>query len=115
MRTRDEVRGSRSPESAEVGAVAFRLVLMSCFLGLPDHAPLALCGLGSSVRVVRYGRGLRAIKKVAAKSLRNHDAFAFASLRVGGATALVAKRDSSERVINLEEKWRSDTYQAQAE
>ena len=36
--TRDEVRGSRSCYRAAGRAVALRLVLMSWFPGLPDHA-----------------------------------------------------------------------------
>ena len=111
MRARDEVRGSRSPETADGGAVALRLVMMSCFLSLPDHVPLASYRLGSSVRVVRYGRlgspvsvvrydwALRAVEKVVAKSRRNPDDIALHSLRIGGAAALSVGRDISERVI----------------
>ena len=101
-RTRDEVRGSRSPDRADGGAVALRLVLMPCFLGLSDHASLASYRLDSSVRVVRYGRwdssvrvvicgrAIRAVKEVVAKSRRNPDEFALHSLRIGGETALTA-------------------------
>ena len=76
VRARDEVRGSRSPERADGGAVALGLVLLSCSLSLPDHA--VSYRLGSSVRVVRYGRldipvrvagygrALRAVKEVVA-------------------------------------------------
>ena len=111
MRTRDEVRGSRSSERADAGAVPLRLVLMSCILSLADHAPLASYRLGSSVRavrygrwgssvrVVRYGRALRAVKELVAKSRRNPDEFALHSFRIGGATALAAGGDISERVI----------------
>ena len=79
VRTRDEVRGPRSSDRADGGAVVLRLVLMSCLLGLPDHAPLASYRLDSSarlmrwdrwdssVRVVRYGRALRPVKEVVAK------------------------------------------------
>ena len=67
VRTRDEVRGSRSSDEADGGAVPLRLVLMSCFLGLPDHAPLASYRLDSSGRVVRCGRVLRAVTEVVAK------------------------------------------------
>ena len=95
---------------------------MSCFLSLPDHAPLASYRLGSSVRVVRYGRlgspvkimrygwALRAVKEVVAKSRRNPDEVALHSLRIGGAAALAVGRDISERVIKREERWTSDTY-----
>ena len=80
VRTRGKVRGSRSSDRADGGVVALRFVLMSCFLGLLDHAPLALYRLDSFVRlvrygrwdssvaVVRYGRALRAVKEVVAKS-----------------------------------------------
>ena len=64
-----------------------QLLDRACFLGLPDHAPLASYGWDSSVRVVRYGRFLQAGKKVVAKS---PDEFALHSLRIGGATALTA-------------------------
>ena len=88
------------PTGADGGAVALRLMLMSCFLSLPDHAPLASYRLGSSVRVVRYGRvdsslrfvrcgrALRAAKRVVAKLRRNPDALH--SLCIGGATTLTA-------------------------
>ena len=64
MRTRDEVRGLRSPERTDGGAVMFRLVLMSSFLSLDDHALLASYRRGSSVRVVRYGRLGRPVRVV---------------------------------------------------
>ena len=98
MRARDQVRGWRSPERADGGGVALRMVLMSCFLSLPDHAPLASYRLGSSVRVVRYrrlgspvsvvryGRALRAVKEVVAKSRRNPDEIVLHSLRIGGSS-----------------------------
>ena len=56
MRTRDEVDGSRTQERTDGGVVVPRFVFMSCFFSLPDHALLASYRLGSSVRVVRYGR-----------------------------------------------------------
>ena len=85
------------------------MVLMSCFLSLPDHALLASSWLGSSARVVRCGRALRAVKEVVAKSRRNPDEIALHSLRIGGAAALAVGRDISERVIKREGRWRSDT------
>ena len=116
MRARDEVRGSRSPERADGGAVALGLALISCFLSLPDHAPLASyrfgCSLrvvryvplGSPVRVVRYGRALQAVKEVVTESRRNPDEIALHSLRIGGAAALAVGRDISERVIKRERR-----------
>ena len=48
-----------------------------------------------------------------AKSCVNPDEFALHSLRIGGATALAAEGDISERVmIQVEGKWRSDVYKA---
>ena len=58
-RTRAGTRRGSRIEVAREGrrvVVALRLVLISCFLSLPEHAPLASYRLGSSVRVVRYGR-----------------------------------------------------------
>ena len=112
VRTRDEVRGSRSSYRADGGAVALMLELMSCCPGLLHHAPLASYRVGSSVRVVRYGRALRAVKEVVAKSGRNPDEFALHSLRIGEATTLAAGGDISERVIQTEGRWRSDAYKA---
>ena len=112
VRTRTEVRGSKSSFRVDGGAVALMLELMSCFPGLPDHAPLSSYRCGKSVRVVRYGRALRAIKELVAKSGRNPDEFALHSLRIGGATTLAAGGDISERVIQREGRWRSDAYKA---
>ena len=107
---------------ADGGAVALRFVLISCFLSLPDHAPLASYRLGNSARVVRcgrwdssvrlviYGRALRAVKEVVVKSRRNPDEFALYSLRIGGATASATGGDTSERVMQREGRWRSDAY-----
>ena len=93
MRTRDEVRGLRSPERTDGGAVMFRLVLMSSFLSLDDHALLASYRRGSSVRVVGYGRALRYIEEIVAKERPNHDEFALHSLRIAAATVLTAGSD----------------------
>ena len=76
---RKNVRGSRSPKRADGAAVALRLVLMSCFLCLPDYAPLASYRWGSPVRAVIYGRALGEIKEVVAKSRRNQDEYALHS------------------------------------
>ena len=93
VRTRHEVRRSRWSDRGDGRAVALRLVLMSCFLGLPDHAPLASFGRDSSARVVRYGRVLPVVEKVVAKSRRNPNEFALHSLPIGGETALAAGGD----------------------
>ena len=117
-------RGSRIEVAREGrrGAAALRLMLMSCSLSLPDHAPPApyrlggsvgvvRCGrLGSPVSVVRYGRTLRAVKEVVTTSRRNPDDFAVHSLRIRGATALAVGRHISERVIKREGRCMSDTY-----
>ena len=61
--------------------------MFSC---LADHPPLFLYRSGKSVRVVRYGRALRPIKKLMAKSGQNPDEFSPHSLRTRGATTLAA-------------------------
>ena len=66
--------------------------------------------MGSPVRVVRYGRALRAVKEVVAKSCRSPDEIALHSLRIRGAAAFAVGRDISVRVIKREGRWRSDTY-----
>ena len=83
---------------------------MSCFLSLPDHAPVPSYRCGKSVRVVRYARALRVIKELVAKSGRNPDEFALHSLVIGGATTLAAGGDITERVIQREGRWKSDAY-----
>ena len=91
----DMDRGSRFESSFRVygGAVALMLELMSYFSSLPDHAHLSSYRSGKSVRVVRYGRTLRAIKELKAKSGRNLDEFALHSLRIRGATTLASGGD----------------------
>ena len=49
---------------------------MSRYCSLPEHAPIASYRSGKSVRVLRYGRALRAIKELMAKSGLNLDEFA---------------------------------------
>ena len=105
-----ELVASSVGHRADGGAVALMLELMSCFPGLPDHGPLSSYQCGKDVRVVRYGRALRAIKEVVAESGRNPNEFALHSLRIGGATTLAAGEDISERVIRREGRWRSDAY-----
>ena len=114
VRTRDEIRGSRSSYRADGGGVARMLELMSCFPDLCDHAPLASYRFGSFVRVMRYGRALRAVKDVVArKSSRNPDDFALHSLLpIWGTTTFAAGRAISEQVIQRQGRWRSDAYKA---
>lgn len=90
------------------------LELLSCSPGLPDHAPpLASYRFGSSVRrVLRYGRALRAVTEVVAKSGRNPDDFALPSLRIEGAITIAAGEDKPERVIRREARWSSNAYNA---
>lgn len=66
------------------------LELMSCFHGISDYTPLPSYRCGKAVGVERYGRALQAIREVVAKSGRNPKQFALNSLRIGGATSLVA-------------------------
>ena len=109
MRAQDEVRGSRSPEGADGGPSALRLVPMSCFLSLLDHASLDSYRLGSFVPVVRYGRVLRGVKEVVADSSRNPEEIASHSLRIARAVADAVGRDISERVIKRKGRRRFDT------
>ena len=95
------------PTGADGGAVALRLMLMSCFLSLPDHAPLASYRLGSSVGVVRYGRALRAVQEVVAKSRRNPDEISIAlvayrgSSRTRGLRRHFGTSDETRRVVDV--------------
>ena len=112
VRTRNEVCESRPPFSADGSAVALMSALMPCFPGFPDHAPLSSCRCGKAVRVVRYGRALRAVKEVVTRSGRNPDEFALHSLNIRGATTLAAGEDRSEDAVQREGGWRSDAYKA---
>ena len=61
--TRDEVLGSKSPFRLDVGAVALIVLeLMSDFSSFLGHTRLSPYRCGKFLRVVRYGRALRAIK-----------------------------------------------------
>ena len=112
VRTRTEVRGSRSSFRGDGGAVALMLELMSYCPSLPDHAPLSSYRCGNSVRVARYSRAFRSIKELVAKFRRNPDEFALHSLRIGEATTLAAGGDISERVFQREGRGKSDAYNA---
>ena len=105
VRTRTEVHGSKSSFGVYGGAVALVLELMSCFSSLPDNAPLSSYRSGKSIRMVRHGHALRAIKEIVAKSGRSPDEFALHSLRTGEATTLTAGGDISERVMQREGRW----------
>ena len=89
------------------GAIGLRLVLLSCFLSLSDHAPLASYRLGSSVRVVRYGRALRAVQEVVAKSRRNPDEISLALVAHRGSSRTRGRRkhfrtsDKTRRVVEV--------------
>ena len=76
---------------------------MSCFSSLPDHAPFSYRS-GKSARAVKYGRTLRAIKELTAKSGLNLDEFAPHSSRIFRATTLAAGGDISEQVMQ-EGRW----------
>ena len=98
VRTRTEVRGSKSSLKERGDAVALMLESMSCFPSLPLQPLLSSYLSGKSVRVARYRRALRAIKKLVAKSGRNPDELALHVLPVGGATTLAAGGGMSGRV-----------------
>ena len=114
VRTRTEVHASKSSLRVYGGAVTRRLDLLSCFSSFPDHAPLSSYRSDKSIRVVTYGRALRAIKGLVAKSGRDADELALHSLRIGGATTLAAGGDIPERVMQRQGRWKSDAYNAYA-
>lgn len=81
--------GSRTSSRANAGAVALMLELMSCLRGVPFSYRCA-----KAVRVVRYGRALEAIKCGSWQSQVGHPGeVALQSLRIGGATTLLAEED----------------------
>ena len=90
VRTREEIKGPRSGYRAGGGAVALMVELMSCHRSLPASAPLSSYNCGKSVRVLRYGHALRAFRDIVANAGRCPDHFALHSLRIGGATTLLA-------------------------
>ena len=85
---------------------------MSRYSSLHDHAPLALYRNGKSVRALRYGRSLRAIKELMAKSGLNLDEFALHALRIFGPTTRAAGEDISKRVSRREGRRTSDAIKA---
>ena len=88
------------------------LDLMPSISSIPDHAPPSSYRSGKSVRVVRCGRILRAIKKFMAKSGLNLDEFAPHSLRIIGATTIAAGGYISEQVTQGERRWKSNADKA---
>ena len=91
---------------------ALTLEPMSYFSSFPDHAPLSSYRSDKSIRVVTYGRALRAIKELVAKSGRYPDEFALHSLRIGEVTTLAAGRDISEIVFRREGRLKSNEFKA---
>ena len=79
---------------------------------LPDHTPFPSYRSGKSVRVVRYGRALRATKELIVKSGRNLDELALHSLRIFIAATVAAGGETSARVTQREDRWKSDAYKA---
>ena len=67
---------------------------------------------GESVKAVAYGRALRAIKGLVAKSGHDPDEFALQVMRIGGVTTLAAGGGISERVIQREARWKPDAHKA---
>lgn len=63
LRTGNEVRGPRSSDRADGGAVAPVFELISLFYCFPAHAPLARYRFGVAVRAVKYSRALREIEE----------------------------------------------------
>ena len=96
MRPRTEVSGSMSFFGVCADAVALIMDLMSCFSSLPENAPLSSNYTVKSVRMVRYGRTLRAIEELVAKFGRHPDEFSLHSMRIGGEITLAAGTHRSE-------------------
>lgn len=110
VRTRDETSGPRAGYRADGGAVALLVELLSCHATLPADAPLSSYRSGREVRVVKYSQALRAFREVVENAGRNPKDFALHSLRIGGASTLAAGGDISERVIQSEGRWTSESY-----
>ena len=109
-RTRADTRRDSWIEVVRDGrrrSLAFRLVLISCFLGLLDRAHLASYQLDNSVRVARCGRALQSVKELVAKSGRKPDEFVLHSFRIGGASArategqTVGTSDTARREVHV--------------
>ena len=110
VRTRDKITGPRAGYRADGGAVVLMVVLMSCHKSLPASAPLSSYICGKSVRVLRYGHGLRAFRYIVENVGRRPEYFALHSLRIGGTTTLAAGGDVPEVAIQREGGWRSDVF-----
>ena len=110
VRTRDETSGPRAGYRAGGGAVDLILELLSCHATLPADAPLSLSCSGSEVMVVTYSQALQALKKLVAFAGRNLMDSGSHCLRIGGASTLPVGGDISERVIQNEGRWTSDSY-----
>ena len=108
LRTRDDVHGARSGYKADGGAVALMVELLSCHPTLPYGVPLPAYRSGGQVHVWKYDQALRAFREVVEKSGRDPREFALHSLRIGGASALAAGGDVSDRVVEKEGRRRSE-------
>ena len=112
VRPRTEVSGSMSFFGVCADAVALIMDLMSCFSSLPENAPLSSNYTVKSVRMVRYGRTLRAIEELMTKSDRNLDEFTMHPLSTGGAMTMAAGGDISKRATQRKERWKTGVYKA---
>ena len=112
VRTRSEVRGPRSELGDCGGDVALMVALLSCHEALPEHVPLSSCRSGKQVRAWGCGQGLRALREVVKKSVRNPKEHALHSLRTRSASTFAARGDGSYRVIQREGTWKFDSYKA---
>ena len=99
VRTRDEITGPRAGYRADGGTVALMVELMPCHRSLPTSATLSSYNCGKSVRVLRYGHARRAFRDIVANAGRRPEYFALHSLRIGGATTLVAGGDVPEVAV----------------
>lgn len=110
VRTRDETSGPRAGYRTDGGAVDLMLELLSCHATLPANAPLSSYRSGREVRVVTYSQALHAFRELVANAGRNPTDFGLHSLRIGGTSTLAAGGDISERVIQSEGRWTSESY-----
>ena len=110
VRTRKDVRGVGSSLREGGGTFALLVDLLSVHPNLPGVALSESCRQAEHVSVRSYGKALRALRDVVAKSGQDPAEFAQHSLRIGGASRLAAGGGMSDRVIQREARWESDAH-----
>jgi len=111
VRVREVANGPRSQIGAGGGAVALLVELMSVHMALPGSAPLCSFrqeGKGE-VAVLGYRRALKALRQIVGQEGYNPMDFGLHSLRIGGATAMAAGGEISDRVVNDEGRWKGNS------